>query len=169
MRFFHKTNTHWNDYGMFFGYQTLIKKLRNDFTKLKPLELNDFRIDSAISNEEDLINLLSLKVHEVRYLLHPKYISKVKEVKKMFPAPKNYFRDTNDYERHFVCDYNSLKVLIFHDSFFQNMPEFLKENFGETIFIWLNMNPDLIQKFKPDIVIYERVERDIDVLLNSWN
>ena len=70
------------------------------------------------------------------------------------------------YESRYIGNANKFKILVFHDSFFNGMSKFFKESFGETVFVWSDLQFGLVEKEKPDILIYERVERDIDMLLN---
>lgn len=60
---------------------------------------------------------------------------------------------------------NNLKVLIFRDSFTSGILPYLKESFGEILFIWdYKLNKELIEQEKPDILIHIIVERNITQL-----
>ena len=59
------------------------------------------------------------------------------------------------------------KVLIFRDSFTISMIPYISQTFGEVNYIWshdLNEYEKVINDYKPDIVIYESVERYIENL-----
>ena len=55
-------------------------------------------------------------------------------------------------------------VLVFHDSFIWGMCKFLKESVGRTVLVHhsgLGFDAEVVEKEKPDIVIYEVVERGV--------
>jgi hypothetical protein len=84
---------------------------------------------------------------------------------RQLPVPKNYERVPEDYEKRYKSNVNDLKVLVFHDSFTTALVPFIKESFGETVFIWKpNFNKTLIEKEKPDIVLQIVVERNLELL-----
>jgi len=77
-------------------------------------------------------------------------------------VPENYFTDPENYERHYKSTTNNLKVLVFHDLFFSKIHLLIRQNFGKTIFTWAVTKIDFVNRFNPDIVIYEKAERGID-------
>jgi len=163
---FFKTNTHWNDLGAFYGYKNLMKSIKREFKNIKSVSLNEVDIETKISWKEDLTNLLDIRVKEIKELYRVKN-PKSQKIKSRLTIPDDYKRKPETFERRYKSNSNGLKVLIFRDSFSTAMEKYLAESFGETIFIMSSIiDKDLIQKEKPDIVIHEIIERNIDVLLN---
>jgi len=168
VRTFHKTNSHWNDYGAFLGYDELINNLRENYPFIPKLNIGDFVIDSVIS-KEPLANMIQSNQHEVRIILKPK-INKLNAtmVEDKLIVPRDYFRKPDDFEMRYVNKTKPLKILIFRDSFCSAMLKYIIESFGEVVFIWTDdFNISLIENEKPDIVIHELIERKLDIFLRK--
>jgi hypothetical protein len=57
------------------------------------------------------------------------------------------------------------KVLVFRDSFAWPLIPFMAESFQSSVFVWTSeFLPELIEREKPDLVIYEYVERYVNSL-----
>ncbi len=165
-RLFYLHGTHWNSFGGFLGYRTLMDFIVRDFPGLKVFSMNDFKLDTMTSETNDLTGMLSLKLPEDSVIMEPKFISHAKPEKNKLPVPDYYTRNSNDYEIRFINDHRPLKVLIFRDSFFTAMIPFFKESFGESVFIWSSYDRSLIDIEKPDLIICEVIEREIEVFDN---
>lgn len=167
LQLFHKTNTHWNDIGAFLGYKRLINSIQKDFNDLEEFDLSDFKIDTVIKYREDLTEMIKINIKEEHIKLTPKTQYQAIELEKKLVVPENYFRASDNYEYRYK-GIGKLKVLVFRDSFSTSMIQFLKEYFGESIYIWHHdFNKEIIEQEKPDIVITEIIERDIDVLIKK--
>ena len=163
---FFKTNTHWNDLGAYYGYKNLMKGIKREFKNIKSVSLNEVDIETKIHWKEDLTNMLYIRVKEIGEHFTIKN-PKSQKIKSRLTIPYNYKRKPETYEHRYKSNANDLKVLIFRDSFSSAMEKYLAESFGEIVFIWSSIiDKDLIQEEKPDIVIHEIIERNIDVLLN---
>jgi hypothetical protein len=164
---FFKTNTHWNDLGAYYGYKNLMKTIKREFKNIKSVSLNEVDIETKISWKEDLTNMLDIRVKEIGEYYTIKN-PKSQKIKSRLTIPDNYKRKPETYERRYKSNSNDIKVLIFRDSFSTAMEKYLAESFGETVFIFSSIiDKDLIQKEKPDLIIHEIIERNIDVLLKS--
>lgn len=167
IRLFHKTDTHWNKVGAFFAYQALINKIEFDFPGVKCLTLDDFVVDTVASYKEDLSKILNISILENRLVLIPKFEETSVEVDCELEIPESYLGNADFYEQRFKSN-KKLKVLVFRDSFGSAIAKYIAESFGECVFIWYHyFDKELIEKEKPDIVIHEIVERNIDVLIND--
>ncbi len=166
---FHKTNTHWNDLGAFYGYLSLMEPISKIYKDIPILSLDDFDITIDTSYQEDLTKMLQQEVLEKRVTLIPKTPFTYKDIEeKKIPIPKNYKKSPSDYEKRYTTKNKKLKVLIFRDSYGSAFLPFISETFGETLFIWAHhFNEQLIEQEKPDIVIHEIVERNLDMLSKS--
>lgn len=163
-RLFHKTNTHWNELGAFIGYKNLIKEIRLAHPDVPLLEEKDFILSNEVSYEEDLSKMLDTKIEEVRLLMRLKNKT-ASMVKSRLLVPQNFTRIPSDYEMRYQSSANSLKVLVFRDSFCTTLKDKIAESFGETVLIWSHkFDKQLILDEQPDIVIREIVERSLNVL-----
>jgi alginate O-acetyltransferase complex protein AlgJ len=166
IRLFHKTDTHWNEYGAFLGYRTLMLHLKKSYPDLVILNQSDFKIDTVVTYEKDLSEMLRRKIKEDQIMLSYKIPEYAKQLPPILTVPKYYIGDPTRYEKRYINPKRKLKILMFRDSFSDAWVKFFKESFGECVFIRNHtIDKSLIEKENPDIVIYEIVERDIDVLL----
>lgn len=166
---YYKSDSHWNEFGEFLGYQTLIKGIKNDYPDISLLTFDDFIIDTIRDYQGDNAQMLFLPWTDNKYVFRKKDSEDVVELQERYTVPDTYLWNPADYERRYGNAKSNLKVLIFHDSFFREMPKFLAPCFKETVFIWSWWDKKIIMDEKPDIVIYEKVEREIDHLLNPLN
>jgi len=164
-RLFYLHGTHWNSYGSFLGYRTFMDYIVRDFPELKVFSINDFKLDTITSDTNDLTGMLSLKIPEDKVIMEPKYVINARQEKPKLPVPDHYIRKRNsdDYEIRYINNGGPLKALIFRDSFFDAMIPFFRDSFGESVFIWSAFDRSLIEIEKPDLIIYEVIEREIEV------
>ncbi|MFZ4520881.1 MAG: alginate O-acetyltransferase AlgX-related protein [Bacteroidales bacterium] len=166
-RLYLKTNSHWNQFGMFIGYQSLMKEIQFDFSKVTILNIEQFVLDTIQKDEEDLTRMISLKRIDQEVLLTPKYRSISSVEKNKITIPKGYTLNPKLFEHRFSKLNRNYKALVFHDSFFEFISKFMKENFKESVFLYSSFNYRLIDDEKPDIIIYELAGREVDVLLQE--
>jgi len=162
---YYKYDSHWNEFGEFTGCQTLISRIKEDFPQVRIMQVDDYIIDTIRDYKGDNAQMLFLPWIDNQYVFRERKLSGVLELPDKYSIPSTYLWDPANYERRFECKQQTLKVLIFHDSFFREMPKFIAPSFRETVFIWAWWDKKIILNEKPDIVIYEKTERDIDHLL----
>lgn len=160
LRLYHKTNTHWNDYGAYWGYKALLSKIMEKHPTLQIPHLADFEMTVEISDQEDLTGMLNINVEEDRIVLN-KSDEIAQEIQSALPIPEK----TKNYVFHYTSTINQVKVLTFRDSFFTTLMKFMKESFGESVYIWGAFDKKVVKAENPNIVVWEIVERDLDVLL----
>ncbi len=137
---YYKGGTHWNHLGAFVGYKQIMNRLSNQFEDLKIFNLEDFIIkESKNSSHDHWLNFQDNRFYQF-------------SLKKSTLTKKN-----------------SQKLIFFGDSFYEDIFEpFIKKSFTKAVFKhhnWENIDYDLIEKEKPDIVIYEIVERHLERIL----
>jgi hypothetical protein len=93
-----------------------------------------------------------------------KYKVNETRVPDLFPVPDNFLGSIEDYEIRVENPDKKHSILIFRDSFFTDVSYFVLNDFQKEVFFWRHMNRSVILQTKPDIVVYEIVGRDIDVL-----
>lgn len=137
-----KTDSHWNDYGAFIGYQATLKVINQDFN-VPTLSLADYDISVKPIEQGDIIKMINLNMEESA-LTFTKKTSKIKN-----------------------ANYNP-KLLMYYDSFSYIWMPYFNESFDDIRY--LNdyvIKKSIIEKEKPDLIIFEIVERNMDILLNK--
>lgn len=162
-RLYYKTDTHWNQFGGYFGYEAIMKEVGKYIKNVRPLTIDKFNIvkEYRVPGEGDLANMLSLpnQYGEEHILLQPKI--------KRTSIP--YEEHKYDLVRGAVMknpNKSLPKLLMFRDSFTVALGPYMSEHFSEAVFEWSqNFDDKLVKQCKPDIVIQETVERNLDKLL----
>lgn len=163
---YYKTDTHWNTFGAYFAYRNIMNVLNKDFPgEFGPIPLKKMKRRENERRMLGLPRMLDYPINETcNEVKIPKARSKAKE-----QAPKlnvQHLRSTKAEVRYKVPK-KKRKAVVFRDSFSSALSNFLKEHFEEVVFIWTStLDKKIILKEKPDIVIYEVVERNVDVMLN---
>ncbi|OKP85497.1 hypothetical protein [Paenibacillus sp. P32E] len=161
---------HWNSYGAFVGYTELMKKIKNYYPDIKVFSIDDFDINSY-QREEKIYNAISFSETDKSFDLKSK-----RQATQTYGLLDNLQLSNGTMAVTYQNRDKSLpKALILGDSYLYGfMTPNLAESFSETTFIYTD-NIDRIRSFvndfKPDIVIYENVERSfvktMDILSNS--
>jgi hypothetical protein len=161
--YFKENNTHWNGYGAFVAYTTIINTLKSSYPELKPYEIVDMKLmpaDPSIA------------------MPGPYFAPRNRSVQTLHLGNDNghnQFLGTEYGYNQFssIPDSKFPRLLMFHDSFgAYYLNDYLSMNFRESHFVHLVNTPqylskEAIQQFKPDIIIIEIIERDLDLLVNT--
>lgn len=151
---YYKTDTHWNQLGAFVGHTALINNLQNDFNDIpKKLTLDDFYIKKSKING-DLAMMLSTTMKSNEFILEPKFKNQI--VTKHLNKKKFITNNSNPI--------SNKTAIIYRDSFFDNMHDLTSHYFTKTTYISDKIRVDQLDEIKqqkPDIVIYELIERHI--------
>ena len=165
VRLFHKTDSHWNQAGAFLGYLTIMNRIKIDFPGISILKLNDFIIDTTITKRQDISLMFHSNANESFIRLQPIHPGRAIKTENRLRVPPSYHGLVNNYEYRYSCVDSPLKTLVFRDSFTGGLIPFLSQSFGETVFVSGKINMDIIEQEKPDIVVIEVVERNIDAYI----
>jgi hypothetical protein len=152
--------SHYNEIGAFFAYRELMKYITTYFPRIIPLELAD--VD--INYDEKGVHRVSLK--EMKYKrLEPSFFDNVS------------FIDNNSFGLNFNAAYESLDpylpvILLLRTSYFNEeyAGKFIAQTFGKTIMThFKNMVhiEEYINQFKPDIVVFESTEYQLEIFAND--
>ncbi len=167
---YYKTDTHWNELGAFCAYMVISDSIKKDFPIINTKKLSDYIIDTIKTTGRDLARMINTteEVEDIHISLIPKFKNTVIDSQDELLIPDYYILDPKQYEiRNKNSNKTLPKALIFRDSFCDHLLPFLREDFSETVFIWEhNFNKELILKEKPDIVIHEIIQRELDQLLS---
>lgn len=157
-----KTDTHWNSMGAYYGYVEILNILSSNYPTLTPRSLSDFEYKNSGFSTRDISNIIGLPNYkEETWSLVPKFEVQLAETKVPAPDGIRYIRTvTNKNE-------NLPQLLIYGDSFYGALAQFLEPHFGRVKFIPFTNDSkiwslDWIQQEEPDIVIIEIVERYLD-------
>jgi hypothetical protein len=159
---FYKTDTHWNAYGAFAAYTTIINTLESSYPELKPYKAEDLEFVTTDSGMHDIPNLLQANFIKEPFIF---FTSKIPLVQTLHPSDKYGYNQSS-----WIPDSKLPTLLMFHDSFGESsLNDYLSMNFGKSNFIHLQSMPQYftqksIQYFKPNVIIIEIVERDIQAL-----
>lgn len=172
-KLYFKLDNHWNFHAGYLTTQLIIKRLRTEFPDkniidIPPLSWEKEKIQTGFHYSTIGIDKLS-EYTENPVMKHPqskkarKYGFKVNEG---FPYPW-------DFEKHFKNDSlkNGLRVLFIRDSFGEAIIPFTREVFKESEFIFdaweLDLNKSIIERYKPDAVIFLGLEKNVINLIKD--
>ena len=167
---FHKSDTHWTPYGAYMGYLGIAQALEKRLPELV------FKKDFSFSREKirdcdpagnrcgDLTQmLLDFEPFPEPFRVVDKYpICSQKKVlslnlSNLAVAPDESLNVET------TCPERTHTAVVFHDSFFVSIQPYLSENFGRVVYLRKNFDQknieEILEIFKPDVVIEERVER----------
>ena len=169
-----KTDTHWNEYGAFIGYKTLVEKIMVDFPEIKFQKEDDYIKLKTPYLDGDLLKMLGTDSKKYQNDRYYRLIPKNEHSFSVIRIDNNYQKITLDREYDFssssitrrnllvTSSSKPLKVLILRDSFSISMIKYMSETFGNVEYVneknFNNLQDKIISE-KPDIVIHEIVER----------
>jgi hypothetical protein len=150
--------THYNEIGAFFAYRELIKHINIHFPQINPFELNDVEI----SYDDKEIPQVSLRTKILYKNLNVSFFDGL---------------ILNDSTRAYDIAYENIEtdlpvILLLRDSYAheQYIGKYIIKHFSKSIFIhYVNIGniEQYIDRFKPDIVIFESAERGLQEFANS--
>ena len=162
---YYETDTHWNDRGAYHASEIIREKIQNYFPGKK---IHDVAYEFKIKNDYrgDLLNMLGYKKFRKATVI---------DVFVQGNSTEKYFqyliKDDNDGGRVLTegKDKSLPHAVIFRDSFFVSLEPFVSVLFSEADYHWRYYKDEdkkYILEKKPDIVIWEMIERNIPVVLN---
>jgi hypothetical protein len=157
-----KTDTHWNGLGAFMGSAAIVDALRGRFPNMPPLRAEDYEVRESDIPGGDLAAMLLLENTSMREQgidMIPRAPNRARPAE-----PKGYKNPATLSGRDLIIretgDATLPKAVIFRDSFSSAAWPFLAERFQRSVFIWEHrFQPHIVLAEKPDVVIYEAVER----------
>jgi hypothetical protein len=150
---YHRTDTHWNDWGAYVAYRAIIGRLRQDFPFIRPRPLSQYRIERPEFRKGDLTLMLTLPdiFWENKWQITP-----------MFPLQARASRDSDSNISVHTCAAGALPAaLMVHDSFAFPLKQFLSEDFSKIVYVWnwsLGFFPRIIREEGVKVVIDEMAE-----------
>ncbi len=166
-----KLDTHWNYLGGYFASIPLLYSLGINYPEFEEMDYEQVSESDFIWNGYDLANFLGMTnilKKDINYHLHSEeldaviYEGDVQHNEKDFD---NMIRTHSQYG-------DTRKVFFVRDSFGEAITPYLASSFSEVYSVSrLAFNPDQIEQEKPDVLIFEVVERNagIDVFnYSNW-
>lgn len=156
-----KTDSHWDALGAFTAYQSIIEMLSRATPMVKPLPLEAFERGVWHPAPGDLAILMGdagfTEPEQITFTPRPP-LTKLEAVKVPDLLPKKWLKDTEPVITRNEAGHG--KAMVFRDSFGEYWLDLIGQHFKETIYIWeSHLEPELIEREKPDVVITEMVER----------
>jgi hypothetical protein len=168
---FYKNDNHWNLKAGEVVAKQIIKIINARFPEKDIRFPNNYYWKKSIKKGgiyEGLLGLDELREKDEQPVFRNEQAEKVQNYG--FPVTPN-FPYPELYEMRFIHKFkkDKLKVLIIRDSFAEQLLPFLKESFGETVFIFDNwkykLNEEIIEQFNPDIVLFIGLETHIQNII----
>ncbi|WP_431156905.1 DHHW family protein [Winogradskyella poriferorum] len=149
---YYKTDSHWNSYGAYLGYKKIMDHISNQI-EINSLSLDDYILEKKHEKYGDLTSLLKLRIKEENIRLVNEDLNSNYNKRDEFLS---FINDKN----------NSSKLLMFRDSFANDLIPFFNDTFAETTYIkYYNIKEKVLKEKQPDFIIIEVVERDLRKLL----
>ena len=125
---FYKTDSHWNAYGAFASYQTIMRHLVKYFPQLHPLSREQFNVEQFNWLPGDLANMMGLSDHlkEDRIMFVNKEWYKARGDSYYGPVNHYYFEEP---QYSYTGNAALPNALVFHDSFWWELLPFMAESF----------------------------------------
>ncbi len=166
MEVYYKTDTHWNRLAAFRVYQGMIKRFAKKFPNVgEPLRVDDFEVSIINEGSGDLSGIMNANEFMQRTVYH--FIPKSHKLSGMAKNGEK-MKGENGY-----IYYNSdqleekPRMLMYRDSYTQYLHPYLSEHFSFNSYAWTReFNMERVDQDKPDIVVYEMMERFMDEMLN---
>jgi len=167
---YHRTDSHWNSFGIHLVYGEIIKRLQSFLPEITPVKVNltwDEKYSGDLAMIMNLNGVLSEKapLYEVQPQCTVQPLSRMKE---LIHTPE--FKNTSPLKLPVKsgCEGKTSKAILLHDSFGNSLRSYLTPNFKTIIFVQYYNFQDiksLIAETKPDIVIDEKVSRNLEKAL----
>jgi alginate O-acetyltransferase complex protein AlgJ len=162
-RLYHKTDTHWNDYGAFVGYRKMMHKISQWFPK-EQFKFDFYFHDTMAERPGgDLPKMLGLHetIKEMTPVLKERHFCA--QPMELSLEIKNFYKRKETAAFMKGCKDANLRAVVFMDSFFAGLQPFFSENFQQVVYLWQFYDQETVERlidyFHPHIVIEERVER----------
>lgn len=151
---YHQTDTHWNDYGAYFGYRMIMNEIRRTYPTSPAAPLESFTIEAQrVLNFGDMALALNAPIDYeqtlVKLVPHKPRTAKFETFKTA--EGEAALKSTN-----YAVPRGRLVVI--HDSFGEYLKPLLSEHFHE-VYYYTSFSADAIAELRPDFVIEETVER----------
>jgi hypothetical protein len=162
-RLYHRTDTHWNDRGAFVGYQSIVDALTEEIPVLRSASRSAFEPRVVRSEGLDLAGMLGLAevIREDDLVLVPRRSATARILEPQHPNRRlTHARIVTE------APNRGPRAVVFMDSFGPGLVPFLSEDFSRVVYLWQdNVDPQVVQQERPQVVIQELVGRALSTLI----
>jgi alginate O-acetyltransferase complex protein AlgJ len=155
---YHKTDTHWNDFGSFVAYTQLCEQMAIWFPGLRPAPLNDFCVSVSDAEGRHLAAAVDSFVcfREELVTLSPKRARRALHVKLPPTSESEHHALSRNEDAELDC------AVVLHDSFFESVRPYFDEHWKRVRSVWTDDFPiEVIEAERPQVVVQELVERKL--------
>jgi len=163
-RLYYQTDSHWNYLGASIGYEVLMRELRELFPDLPLMPVQRPRYDAGVDfYSGDLAQMAGASAHFReedlaplgKILAAPESRCARRDAELEGPLVEHYVYRCAEPRRH--------RLLMFRDSMAIPLIPMLSENFAQSLYVsGRQFDVGLIDRFRPDVVIEEMVERTLN-------
>jgi len=161
-------DTHWNTFGAFVGYQTVMRRLAELLPQVgPPLELSDCELvpGELYGNLAKYADLPEAEYTLPITMIRPPTLASFETTRIDLPvfSPDRVWPNDNRAPPIYRNPTGKGRAVIFHDSFFLTCVKLVAHHFEQTVPIWKEMTPDalmsVVEDQRPDVVIEILAER----------
>jgi hypothetical protein len=167
-----KGDTHWNSLGALYAALAILKHINQQFEGVRAQRIDDYRIIPYLKTTQyDLARQLGLTLTDTEYNVEPLGgWTTTESCTHETPTAAEFCTYTKE-------DSTLPRLLVYTDSFGVGVRRFLAESFGRAVFVnWWPAGQythetfplDFIEKEKPNIFLYIRLERGILGPIADW-
>jgi hypothetical protein len=167
---FYKLGTHWNEYGAYVAYKTIIQALSQHHPDLQPYPAEFFRFRSVAEFKDSRRDRALAKLIQANYIPPEPTLFATRDLDEFVHEQNFGNEDFNFHKISWLPESNLASLLLYHDSFANfGLSRFLALNFSWASYIHrgsahLYLNRKTIEEFSPEVVIYEVAERYLYLL-----
>jgi alginate O-acetyltransferase complex protein AlgJ len=161
-RIYHKTDTHWNDLGAYAAYRAILRRLAEQVPALAnsaPVPVRRQELEGPGLGLARMVGLETL-LSERYVFLHP-----ARPRAAILPEERADYDERTRRQLPLEMgtgDPSLPRALMVRDSFANALIPYLSESFGRILYVWdRSIDPMLVERESPDVVIFEMVERFI--------
>lgn len=164
---YYSNGTHWNYYGSYIAYKEIMERIAVDFPEIEILSESDLTVvddekycsgfyDRIVWDDFETWQKQKLVVKDISY------VSSVSDEHKMYGSD---YRSMVITKKQNVAPY---KMLIYRDSFTEALLPYISSSIEDVTYLWkIAIDAPAIDAQKPDIFIYEALERHIPSVLSA--
>lgn len=163
---YHKTDTHWNRRGAYYGYLNVMNALTKKNPNFKPRSRQDFTDTDDGRFRGDISDIMGSKADNVDYMMIPNFEITARQQPSVPKEMEAFHRPT-----FFLNDKKTLPIIFaYKDSFFGEMLDFVSQHFSKSYYVNefpCDLNYKIIKNYHPNVVIQEFWEGRVEVVLNQ--
>jgi alginate O-acetyltransferase complex protein AlgJ len=163
-----RLDNHWNTRAGYHTTKLILEKLRATFPDKNIIDIPSFKWEGGMIRNGIHYRVMGIDELE-EYADNPVFKNpKAAEAEKFKFKGVPGFAYPDEFEKHYVNESlkNGLRVLFIRDSYAEAVIPFAREVFKESVFIFdawqYKINKEIVESYKPDVVIFLGLETQID-------